>query len=245
MSAVPSQTAQDPHLFQLLLDAKCLEISPLVIKDDQIVGGGFKIEDSRFCPYQITLPSDKLYSGQLLSKIGDLFAQKINQLGFKPEVILSCDSDNGHLATATICSLSKLFQTQCVTVSLTNKDGDLEISDKFPMKGKKTVIIDTYVLKGSKMLDAIRLIQSAKAVLEGVVTFFDHQAIRDINTPFSAFQCLRMWNVSVGSTLSVIDLQTFFGRAKIDGKEKFLKELALYRNVWREQNDLSRAMPKK
>lgn len=184
------------------------EFIDLALQSNALKFGEFTLKSGRKSPYFFNMGA--FFTGDALAKIGDFYAQAIQDANLDFNGLFGPAYKGIPLASATAIALAT-HQQRNITYSFNRKEakthGEGGMIVGAPLTGR-IVLIDDVITQGTAIREVLPYIQAANATLAGIVVALDRQ--ERIQGNLSAIQEIQQhYHVPVVSIITLTDLLTY------------------------------------
>jgi orotate phosphoribosyltransferase len=149
----------------------------LLAESEVIRFGEFTLKSGRKSPYFIN--AGQLRTGGAIARLGEAYAERINDAGLDPDVVFGPSYKGVPLAVATAIGLSSRGKDVGFTFDR-KEEKDHGEGGRFvgmqPIDGQRVVVVDDVVTSGASIVHSVSLLRSAASVsIVGVVVAVDRE----------------------------------------------------------------------
>jgi len=198
----------------------------LALQYDALKFGEFTLKSGRKSPYFFNMGA--FHSGHALAKIGELYAQAIQEANLSFNGLFGPAYKGIPLVSATAIALATHYDHD-ITYSFNRKEtkahGEGGMIVGAPLTGR-IVIIDDVITQGTAIREILPYVQAANATLGGIVIALDRQ--ERIQGNLSAIQEIeQQYQIPVISIITLTDLITYLRVEHLDNT--LLQQMESYR----------------
>ncbi len=162
----------------------------LALSADALRFGQFTLKSGRLSPYFFN--AGRFDSGSKMAQLALCYADAVDAVGLKYDVVFGPAYKGIPLATAMACELAQ--RGRDLPLSFNRKEvkdhgegGQLIGAD---MTGKRVLIVDDVITAGTAIREAMAIIRAAGGIPAGIVVALDRQEIASETDPRSAAQAV-------------------------------------------------------
>jgi orotate phosphoribosyltransferase len=204
------------------------EFIDFAIEQQVLCFGTFTLKSGRVSPYFFN--SGLFNTGAALAKLGDFYAQAIQDSGVEFDVLYGPAYKGIPLVSAASIALSNRYQLDypyCFNRKEAKDHGEGGVTVGAPLKGR-VLLIDDVISAGTSIRESVEIIKAEGATLSGVVISLDRQERGKQET--SAIQEIESeYQIPVASIVKLEHIIEYLAAA---GKEEELGKVRAYREEY-------------